>query len=251
MRTRVVVTPVLVGLAMLAVGACSDDTVERIADPPGATTTVPGTGTGTAAPSTTNAAVPSTTVARPTTTARGPSATLTEGGTKVPASTSAVTTSRVAPLFGVPLRTNTDTAFKTLAEALGSPSSDSGWAIGCPLDDPVVENERVVTWGRLRVQFRRETETAPGALDSYGFLLPEGERLAATDPAAHLVLPDGITLGMPIGSAATALGVKAEASDASGWSSVTTPGVTFTADGTDPTRAKLNQVGVPHVPQCD
>lgn len=122
--------------------------------------------------------------------------------------TSPVTTSRAAPLFGVPIGAATDGAVASLVRALGEPSADTGWNVGCPLDSPTLQNERLVSWGLLRVLFRRDTETAPGALQGYGFVIPQGGTLSATDGAARLALPNGITLGMPISQVATKLTAK-------------------------------------------
>ena len=149
---------------------------------------------------------------------------------------------RTAVIYGL--------ALSTLVGLLGQPATDSGWGVGCPLDSPTDKNERVVTWGRLRVQFRRGTEAAPGAMQGYGFVVPQGATLAATDPAARLALPNGVTVGMSITDVATKLATKSEVIDTFGHVSVTTPGATFTADGASGT-APLNAVSIPHPFSCE
>ncbi len=245
MRFRRWVFVILVISALVATG-CSDDTVEHLSS---ASTTITSTTiTSTAITSTTTAAAGATTAPPSTTTARsGAAATTTIAP---PPSTSPVTTSRAAALFGVPVGAETEGAVKTLVSSLGQPEADTGWNVGCALDSPTLKNERIVTWGALRVLFRRDTEAAAGTMQGYGFVIPEGIALAPTDAAARLALPNGIVLGMPISQVATKLASKTVVNSTFGWVSVTTAGAEFTADGSAG-NAPLNAVAVPHVFSCD
>ena len=241
---------VLLFVTVLVSSACSGNTVERLASATTTTTvaTAPATST-TGAPiptmSTPTVSTPTTTIAPPTTTVKASPTTA-----AAPPATSPVTTSRAAPLFGVPIGAATDGAVASLVRALGEPSADTGWNVGCPLDSPTLQNERLVSWGLLRVLFRRDTETAPGTLQGYGFVIPEGLTLSATDGAARLALPNGITLGMPISQVATKLAAKTEVNATFGWVSITTAGAMFTADGATGS-APLNAVAVPRVFSCE
>ena len=243
-------------LSALVLASCSDDSADRLAS--ATTTTGPAITTTTSTIAAPAPTAPTPTASAPTTPApTGPatgSSTTRVGGPSTtiaaPAATSPVTTSRAAPLFGVPIGAATDGAVTTLAGLLGPPATDSGWGVGCPLDSPTDKNERVITWGRLRVQFRRDTEAAPGAMQGYGVVVPQGAPLAATDPAARLALPSGVTMGMPIADVATKLATTSEVNDTFGYVSVTTPGAVFTADGASGT-APLNAVSVPHPFSCE
>lgn len=223
----------LVGLALLVAAGCSDDTP---AVP--ATTTV----------AVTTTVAPTTTVAVTTTTARPP--TTTTPSTTTVATTSPVTTRAPGALFGAAIGSVTEDALAKLTAALGSPTIDSGWGVGCTLDSPTATNERLVTWQHLRVLFRRDGSSGPGALAGYGYVLPEGDEPAPGDAMLRLALPTGVTLGMPIGQVATAVGATAKVNPTFGWVEVVTPGVTFTADGKDLT-AKLDAVSVPRVFSCE
>jgi hypothetical protein len=264
----------LVLAAVLAVASCSDDTVERLASATTTTSAATGTGgggsaatSGTGGPSATAASTTvigggspsttrptgSTTAGAPTTAApaTGTPATGTPAtGTQGAPATSPVTTSRAAALFGVPIGAAAEGAVATLVSVLGPPSSDTGWVVGCTLDSPTDKNERVVSWGRLRVQFGRANDAAAGTMEGYGFTIPDGAALPATDAAARLALPNGVKVGMSIADVATALASKTEANPAFGWVSVTTPGAVFSADGSAGT-APLNAVSVPHRFTCE
>lgn len=217
--------------------------------------------TTTARPATT--ARPTTTppaTARPATTVPGTATSTTRAGTSstLPtptgatgsAATSPISSRAPSPLFGVALGTEGELAIARLIAALGRPSSDTGWGIGCPLDDPVAKNERVLTFGRLRVHFGRAGSSGTGALGGYGFVIPAGETLAAGDPVRRLTLPAGVTLGAPMRTVATALGSPAEVVDVFGWVAVSTPGAMFTGDGSA-LNAPLNAVSVPTVFACE
>jgi hypothetical protein len=245
-RTSKRFTPRIVAVlfvSAMVLASCSDDAVERLASASTTTTAPANTGVVSGAAPTTapNATPPST----------GRGATPSTTGTAVAApATSPVTTSRAAALFGVPVGAAADGAVTTLVTLLGQPTTDTGWGIGCTLDSPTNKNERVVTWGHLRVQFRRDTEAAAGTMQGYGFVVAKGDALAPTDAAARLVLPSGIALGMPIADVATKLSVKIVVNGTFGWVEVTTPGATFTADGSAGT-APFNAVAVPRVFSCD
>jgi hypothetical protein len=235
----------VVATSALVLGACGDDTDDRLGT---ASSTTASTTTVTVAHAMATTTVPSVTVA--TTSTNVPATTVSVATTAPRPAISAITTGAAAPLFGVAIGAPADGAVSALTTALGKPSNDSGWGVGCPLDSATLKNERVVTWGRLRVQFRRETDAAPGTLQGYGFVVPEGSTLAAGDAASRLALPNGITVGMPIAEVANKLATTAELNDTFGWMSVTTPGAVFTADGAGGA-AKLNAVSVPHVFSCD
>ncbi len=242
-------------IGTLGITACSDDTVERLSATVSTTTVAADTaGTSTTrAPASTTSNAPPTTVTpgtAPATTTPRPGGVAPTSTTPPPPASSPVTTSRPAPLFGVPIGAATEGAVTGLVRVLGEPSGDTGWNVGCPLDSPTLQDERLVSWGMLRVLFRRATEAAPGSLQGYGFVIPEGTRLSPTDGAARLALPNGVTLGMPISQVATKLSAKTVVDNTFGWVSVTTPGAMFTADGANGS-ALLNAVAVPHVFSCD
>ena len=227
-------------------GACSSGARVTLAasTTTSSTTTAPAT-TATASPTTTLAPAP-TTVATPATT-RAVEAPTTTTAVRT---TSAVTTKTAAPLFGAAIGSEAEGAVAKLTAALGPPTSDTGWEIGCALDNPTLKNERLVGWDQLRVLFGRDTEAAPGTLRGYGFVLFGDDPLPANSAAGRLALPSGAALGTPIGQVATALGVKAQVNTVFGWVSVTTPGATFTADG-DSLSAPVNAVSVPRVFSCE
>ncbi len=238
----------LVALVLLVTmtGACSSDArVTLASSTTTSSTTVTLTTTTTASPTTTLTPVP-TTVATPATT-RAVAAPTTTAAVRT---TSAVTTKTAAPLFGAAIGSDAEGAVAKLTAALGPPTSDTGWDIGCALDSPTLKNERLVGWDQLRVLFGRDTEAGPGTLRGYGFVLFGDEPLPANSAAGRLALPSGAALGTPIGQVATALGVKAQVNTVFGWVSVTTPGATFTADG-DSLAAPVNAVSVPRVFSCE
>ena len=226
-------------------GACSSGARVTLA----ASTTSSST---TIAPATTTTASPTTTLAPAPTTVATPATTRAVAGPTTTAAvrtTSAVTTKTAAPLFGAAIGSEAESAVAKLTAALGPPTSDTGWEIGCA-HSPTLKNERLVGWDQLRVLFGRDTEAAPGTLRGYGFVLFGDDPRPANSAAGRLALPSGAALGTPIGQVATALGVKAQVDKVFGWVSVTTPGATFTADG-DSLSALLNAVSVPRVFSCE
>ena len=227
-------------------GACSGGArVTLAASTTTSSTTVTLATTTTVSPTTTLAPAP-TTVAIPATTR----AVVAPSTTAAVRTTSAVTTKTAAPLFGAAIGSEAEGAVAKLIAALGPPTSDTGWDIGCALDSPTLKNERLVGWDQLRVLFGRDTEAAPGTLRGYGFVLLGDEPLPANSAVGRLALPSGAALGTPIGQVAIALGVKAQVDKVFGWVSVTTTGATFTADG-DSLSALLNAVSVPRVFSCE
>ena len=223
----------LVSLLVLLAG-CANDNRSAIVTPTSTTTTT--------TPAATTSLAPVTTLA----------STTTVGGTVTTSAvtTSAVTTRAAAPLFGVAIGADAEGAIVKLVAALGQPSADSSWDIGCPLDNPTLKNERLLSWAHLRVLFGRDTEAVPGTLRGYGFVLSEGGDLPAGDGASRLALPTGAKVGTPIGQVATTLGFRAQIDKVFGWVRITTPGVTFTADG-DSLTAPLNGVSVPRLFTCE
>ena len=234
-------------LSMLALSsaACSDGTLLDTAAP-ASSTTGQATTTVTSTLVTTTVATPTTTTVSTTTRAATSPTTAASGA----GATSAITTRSAAPLFGVAIGAEAEGGLAKLIAALGQPTGDSGWDVGCTLDSPTLENERLVSWGHLRVLFARDAESSSGTLRGYGFVLPEGDMLLPDDGVRRLTLPTGALLGTPIGNVASTVGAKAQIDKVFGWVSVTTSGATFTADG-DSLTAPLNAVSVPRVFTCE
>jgi len=112
-------------------------------------------------------------------------------------------------LAGVAIGSEPEAAIAALIDVFGEPTLDTGWTIGCPLDDPDDENERLVRWGSLSANFRTEGyEADERYFDSWVYALDEN-RLPDPDgpqPWEVRLAEPGAALGMNITIASELLG---------------------------------------------
>lgn len=193
---------IVAALVLSGAAGCGDDDALEAST----TTTVASTTTeAEAAGATTTTAEPTTTTggeaAVTTTAAADPSTTTTEA----PPTTVALDITALS-LAGVTLDAAAEPAVRDLIDALGPPTEDTGWTVGCPLDgeDP---NERYVSWGSLTAYFVRTGASGSFAGWWYGV---DPDTLAAAPGGPEpgdLTLPGDLSFGDPIGEAESRLGV--------------------------------------------
>jgi hypothetical protein len=154
-----------------------------------------------------------------------------------------------AQLAGVVTQTPAEDAIATLTATFGTPSGDTGWIIGCPLDSAENLNERVVSWGSLEALFYLEEggerfvgwryRLDPGSLGA----LPGG-------PGVDQVqLPGGARLGAVIEDVAASVGIPASADALTGATIVQGGDFVVVADGGPGTPA--TSVHVPVLRACE
>ena len=113
--------------------------------------------------------------------------------------------SEIQNLAGVTMGTAEAQAVSQLTALFGTPTDD--YKLGCPyiVDPP---NVRYVEWGSLTAAVR-VIDTGAGPLGLMGWrykLDPAGDPLPGGPAPEHVILPDGLALGDPIGDAAAASG---------------------------------------------
>jgi hypothetical protein len=157
------------------------------------------------------------------------------------------------PLVGVPIGTTAEQTIEALTAVLGPPKEDSGWIIGCELDDPVAANERTLRWGGLAARLYREGSTEVFQFWAYRvdfttLKAPAGGPL----PFQVTVLPGDPTFGGSIADAATATGGTAIDTEVFGYQVQFDGMVLYSfASGQAEESDPFVQVGVPFVAACE
>ncbi|MCB0994033.1 MAG: hypothetical protein KDB21_03000 [Acidimicrobiales bacterium] len=210
---------------------------------------------GTATPVPTTSTGPTVTAAPTAEPSAAPAATPTPLPTAVPPtpvpSGPTVVVEPYGDLLGVGLGTFAPDAAFDLVAALGAPEEDSGWVVGCPLDDPDAANERIMRWGSLTARFYDYPDEGM-RFDAWEYLLDPatGDAYPGGPGIDQIDLPGSITMGDPMSSVAAELGVALYFDDVFGWVSVAADGLVLIGlDGAD--NSPLNLVGVPYVPTCE
>lgn len=151
-------------------------------------------------------------------------------------------------VFGAQIGADADAAVDAVRSHFGSPTLDTGWNVGCPLDGDE-ENERTVAWGSLHLNLVRSDGVE--RLDSWGY---------STD-AAGVAEPDGVQpdlldlpgdaeFGLPMSLASNFLGSPVVYDDLFGVTQVYVDGLEILGEGVDASGV-LTQIGVPFVPKCE
>jgi hypothetical protein len=191
----------LIGGYFIAGGGGGDDneTVEA-----GAQTT-----STTEAPTTTEATATTTTTTEAPTTTSTTTTTTTTTTTQPPAPIVAVVADLVTgAVMGLPPGTHIDEVEFLMVETFGAPDSDTGWAEGCPFDGEG-DNERVMYWDGLRVDFRNETGTPIYDGWSWRPTEPIPEGVFALDPQPDdwiIKLHDGVSTEMTLNQISELIG---------------------------------------------
>lgn len=162
-----------------------------------------------------------------------------------PADTMVIEVFPDAPILGVDIGTEGEAAIAAVADLLGPPTDDSGWNEGCPLDGPEA-NERVVTWGGLRLLLNRPDD-GTGTLYAWGY--ETSVDLDGGPGINQIVLPGDTRLGQPM----------LDIADASGFDTlydetfdIVSLGSDFTVYGIgDDVRTPAEGVYVPFQPTCE
>jgi hypothetical protein len=179
-----------------------------------------------------------------------PTATPTATPTPTPTPTTGPVSIPVGPaeLLGVTLGSTLEAAAPALTAELGPPD-DTGWIEGCPLNS--VE-ERYLTWGGLEAAFERISPTATGSFVSWSYRVDRvtGDPLPGGPAPEQIVLPDGVRIGDPFSSAASAYGFVAAIDEVFGVAFYFGPDFTL-ATSEDSVDAPITDVGVPFILLCE
>lgn len=153
-------------------------------------------------------------------------------------------------LAGVAIGADTDTVLEAVTGVFGSPTDDTGWVVGCPLDGEDVINERLVKWGSLRVWFYGAPES--GTLRAFGYYLDATTELPLLGGPGldYVETPPGVILGQAIADTGAAVGLAPVFSEMFGSTTVDLDGVIFRAmgEGGDQTTVSGD---VPWTPICE
>lgn len=154
-------------------------------------------------------------------------------------------------LGGADIGDEAEDAIERMIDTLGTPRDDSGWVVGCELDDPEEINERLVQWGSLRAHFYGAEGDRSFIGWSYGLI--DGAARPGGPAAADVRLPEGLAMLDSLQDAADALGIAAQEDVIFGWYSV------FVDDGGlleiiatgDDAAGPIDNVFVGVVPRCE
>ncbi len=149
-----------------------------------------------------------------------------------------------APLLGVPIGTDAETALDQLVSLIGEPDSDTDWYVGCTTDGDEL-NERLVQWGDLNVYLMRARGVERMRAWGYDVRIPDGGF-----PEVELIqLPGGGRIGEPIDQVAADAGLPVVYDEVFDINRVGEDGYEIIADGAPD--APVWGAFVPFVPACE